>query len=203
MRKTAAAPRPDKTTTKNASKEFYMEEMEEMNESDVEENSNDSAEMAILLKAITSKSTSRDAPRNAAMSKKISQFADDARAQINEVESEARAAMERVQTRLLSLQNQEQDIDWKPVAMMFGTRTQAITGLLDAYDVYLEENGPKREAVIEDVGAVVSKLALKRAKSRKKLMDEAGNMVQELMENQQVAADARALIEGYKFLMKQ
>jgi len=169
--------------------------------SDDEENTQESAETVhALLQAVEKQQ--KETSRGSAFGKKLQALGDAADGQVLAVQEEARAMLDAAVEELKRMEAEDVDADWEEIATMFGRRSESMNEVFDLYDNILGFIGPSRVASIQNCAACLEENKQGRHESRKRLKKKAQGYLQEGMEKQKLATDARALIKGYKALLR-
>ncbi|KAG8960913.1 hypothetical protein FRC05_006524 [Tulasnella sp. 425] len=135
---------------------------------------------------------------------------DTSKAQSLALRAEAADMLVNVENEIARMRGGEVEPDWKKVCSSFGEQIRDTKGIIAAYDKLLETNGPGRINVIGEITDAhllllpfeVDQTPQIRSRSRKKLMKQAQGHLERSLENQKTATDAKALIKGYKNLLR-
>ncbi|KAG9013241.1 hypothetical protein FRB90_006111 [Tulasnella sp. 427] len=168
----------------------------------VEESQESQPQLQAILKAVETEDTSKAQSRATAITRKVSGFADTAHKDIEALRAEAAQMIAHVESQIARMRGEEVEPDWMQACRSFGDQARNAKVVIAAYDTVLETNGPVRSNIIGDITDALDQNPRIRFKSRKKLMKHAQRHLERGLENQKTATDAKALIKGYKNLLR-
>ncbi|KAI0672870.1 hypothetical protein C8Q78DRAFT_685391 [Trametes maxima] len=160
-------------------------------------------EMLVMLKEFQKRKASKTSARSVAFQNQKAMLFADARKRAEKAVREGFSSVEKARATILDLKAQEvsQEGNLASLKVLWESQDECVQGLLRDCCGIVEDLAHRRAEEIDQASAMLELQAAERERSRRRLVENARTCIEENLESQKVATDAKNLIKHYKALL--
>ncbi|KAI0647403.1 hypothetical protein C8Q79DRAFT_625148 [Trametes meyenii] len=160
-------------------------------------------EMLVMLQEFQKRKASKTSARSVAFQNQKDALFADARKRVEKVVCDGYLSIEKARATILDLKAKEVSPErtLTPLKALWESQDECVQGLLHDCNGIIEDLAHRRAQEIDQASAMLEIQAVERERSRRQLIANARTCIEENLENQKVATDAKNLIKHYKALL--